>query len=796
MHVFEILFNDPQAQGVDFRSTELYRVCVDSGIIPRSEEDLLQIQDVPEKRQGSAPLPEGGPREFEAGLAKELVLHVDGMWCTACSWLMEEVLRKSPGIVKVQVFFLSDLARIAYLPHRIQPRDILADIEKLGYTARPAGEDRPPMMEERKNHLLPLGVSAILTANIMMLSFVLYFGFFQDLGEGAIGYLSYPLWLLATPVVFYGGYPILKRAFLGLRHMSVSMDTLIAVGSLSAYFYSLGGLVTGSLHLYFDTAAMLITIVLLGRYIELRARDTLSQGITELYSLSRGKVRLCLEKIEKWVASEAVEVGDSFRVSGGERIPLDALVLAGQGEVDASFLTGESRPMKKSPGETVMGGTLLLGGELHLQALRTGSESAIGQMIALMQEALSARNSFEVLADRLTRFFVPIVLLLAAGTAGWGWMVGGLPSHETLLRAVTVLVITCPCALGIATPLAKVAAIGAGRSRGILIRDPSALERARDLDVLICDKTGTLTEGVFSLQKIVTRGMPEHKALARVASIETGAGHFLAREILRRTRELSLQLEEATRLEYFEGLGARGCIRGTPTAVGNRAFMKREGLTCPRDMDDAARKLESDGNTVLFFGWEGEVQGYLAFGDSIKAGAAESLRQMQQRGLTVHLVSGDSQETTQAVAQRLGVEHFRGQSLPVDKVEIVRRLQQEGHRVAMMGDGVNDAAALARADVGIALGTGSNILQEASDITLMTGHPEKLLEVLDLSHMTVRIIRQNLFFALFYNVLGIPLAVAGMLNPIMAVAAMFASSLTVIGNTLRISRKHHGRRTV
>jgi Cu+-exporting ATPase len=290
--------------------------------------------------------------------------------------------------------------------------------------------------------------------------------------------------------------------------------------------------------------------------------------------------------------------------------------------------------------------------------------------------------------------------------------------------------------------------------------------------------------------------MPEHEALARVASIETGSGHFLAREILRRTRELSLRLEEATCLEYFEGLGARGCIRGAATAVGNRTFMKREGLSCAPDTDDAARKLENAGNTVLFFGWEGEVQGYLAFGDRIKTGAAESLNRMQQRGLTVHLVSGDSQETTQAVAQRLGVEHFKGQSLPGDKVEIVRKLQQQGHRVGMMGDGVNDAAALAQADVGIALGTGSNILQEASDITLMTGHPEKLLEVLDLSHMTVRIIHQNLFFAFFYNILGIPLAVAGMLNPILAVVAMFASSLTVIGNTLRISRKHHGRRTV
>ncbi|GLI36240.1 heavy metal translocating P-type ATPase [Desulforhabdus amnigena] len=785
MYVFEILFNSPDAANLDFKETELYRACVASGIIPANEEELAALQ------AKQAPLQEAlSPKaEYPEGLSKELTFRVTGMWCTACSWLIEEVLRKTPGIVDVRVFFLSDLAQIKYLPHIISLEDILNHISKLGYRAALFSEDDSHGSKEKKNLLIRLGVSAILTANVMMISFVLYFGFFQELGKDAVEYLSYPLWILSTPVVFYGGYPILRRAFLGLRQMSTSMDTLIAVGSLSAYFYSLVSIGTGSLHLYFDTAAMLVTIVLVGKYIEIQARERVSKGITELYRLSKGKVRLVHAGLERWVSSEAVEPGNEFIVLAGERIPVDGIILSGTAELDESFLTGESRPVKKTTGDEAMGGAHLLQGKLCLKATRVGSESAIGQMITLMQEALTGKNSFEIIADRITRMVIPLILLLAAGTAGYLWFVRGLTSDEALLRAVTVLVITCPCALGIATPLAKVAAIGMGRTHGILIRNTSALERAKDLDVFICDKTGTITEGSFSLRRIIASHVSPREALAKVASIEVGASHFLAKEILRKAREQSIEWEEASDVEAFEGLGVKGCVGGETVAAGNRAFMEMEGLLFSPQMDEDARELESNGETVVFFGWNGKVEGCMAFGDTLKKGASSALDQLHARGMTVHLVSGDSQETTRAVARALGILNFVGQALPRDKVEIVRKLQGEGHRVGMVGDGINDAAALAQADVGLSLGTGSNILQEASDISLITGHPEKLVEVLDLSRTTTRIIHENLGFAFLYNILGIPLAVTGILNPLIAVLAMFGSSLTVIGNTLRISRK-------
>jgi Cu+-exporting ATPase len=409
-------------------------------------------------------------------------------------------------------------------------------------------------------------------------------------------------------------------------------------------------------------------------------------------------------------------------------------------------------------------------------------------MIALMQKALDRKNPAELVADRITRGFVPAILAMAGATGLSLWFFHA-PGDEVLLRSLTVLVIACPCALGIATPIVKLASFGLAKSKGILVRDPAALEAAKDLDVLVFDKTGTLTEGNFSLQKVVPRdGMGADRALSLVASVEASSQHFLARETVRKAREKSLPLVEAVGFETVEGMGVKGRIGDEMISVGNRRMMARETLRIDPDQEEKAREAEARGMTVSFAGWGGKTQSLLFFGDSLRKGVREMVQGLQARGISTWLVSGDSRETTLAVAGQCGIPQFRGEALPQEKVGLIKFLQEKGRRVGMVGDGINDAPALAQADVGIALGTGTNILQEASDLTFLASDPTRVADAIELSALTVRTIRQNLFFAFLYNSIGIPLAIFGWLNPLIAVLAMFASSLTVIGNALRISK--------
>jgi len=777
-YVFQILYHRPAGRPADYKQTELYRACVAAGIVPGDSNDPA----LAEAARRSAPSVESGG----ADLSQEFSFRIDGMWCAACAFLIAEVLRKTEGVVKAEVFFLSDLARLRYQPHRVSPQKIMDRVASLGYT--PAELDGPESRAAKRDLLLRLGIAAILSMNVMMISAALYFGFFKDLGEKAVPYLSIALWALATPVIFYCGLPILRRAYIGLRCLSPTMDLLIALGSLSAYGYSLFQLFRGGLHVYFDTAAMLITIVLLGTYVEIRSRDRVTRGIAELDHLAVQKVRLLKEGAERWAASAVVEVGEAFRVEKGERIPVDGRIVSGAAYVDESFLTGESRPVKRSAGDEAAAGGLLLEGDLTLQSTSRGSESSIHQVINLLQEGLARKNRQELIADRLTRWLVPAILLLAAGTAAFLFYGRQLALNEALLRAVTVLVITCPCALGIATPLAKVAALGVGRSKGILIGDPSVLERSDRLDVIVLDKTGTVTRGRFALQEIFSpEDKSEEEILTRAAAVECFSDHLLAKEVLAAAGRRSLQWRKASSFRSFEGQGVSGKA-DTPVWIGNRALMDSAGIAVAADVAGRAAQWQSKGMTVVYLAFDNKVQALMAFGDCLKDHTAALLSGLHASGSIPWLVSGDAAETTQAVAAALGIEHFRGQTLPAEKAQIVRKLQREGKSVGMVGDGINDAAALAQADVGFALGARSNLLGEASDITILSDDPLKVLEAMALSATAGRIIRQNLFFSFCYNVLGIPLAVAGLLNPIIAVLAMFASSLAVIANTLRISR--------
>jgi heavy metal translocating P-type ATPase len=748
------------------------------GIIPQDEMDLIARQAEEQPEGSGADLSDNRGDQTQA---QEVTFKLEGMWCPACAWLVQEVLKRIEGVLEAEVFFLSDTARVRYLPYFVGSHEIMGRVSSLGYQSSPF-QDYLGEATRGGDALLRLGISSFLTANLMMISFALYLGFFQDLSQKTISYLSYPLWLLATPVIFYGGFPILRRAFIGFRHVSFSMETLISLGALSAYSYSIIQLMRGGIHLYFDTAAMLVTLVLVGKYVETQARTKVSGDITELHRLASQKVRICDGRKERWFSSEAVRPGHVTVVRQGERVPVDGRIILGRADLDESILTGESRPVRKVAGDGVIGGALVIEGELRLKATRVGRDSSIGQMIHLMQEALTKKNPMERLADRITRWLVPVILLIAISTATYLWTRGA-NMNEALLRALTVLVITCPCALGIAVPLAKVAAIGLGRVCGLLVQDPVALERAKDLDTLVFDKTGTLTRGDFTLQEVIAWGDTAEESLQLVASVETHSDHYLAREVCRQARGMALRIQPARHFEIYEGLGVAGHIQGKEVFVGNQTLMSCQGIRIPSIRQKEFLDLASKGATVVFFAWDGEVRGCLIFGDTIKNGAENVIDRLQEKGFVIWLVSGDAKQTTQAVAANLGIRHFDGQMLPQDKVELVKMLQAEGQLVGMVGDGINDAAALAQADVGFALGSGLNIAQEASDIIIMSQDPAHVVKALHLSNLTMRTIRQNLLFAFIYNALAVPLAVGGIVSPLVAVFAMFASSLTVIGNT-------------
>ncbi len=781
LYVFQILHNSPDGVPGDYRNTDLYRACVSAGLIPSGEAEGGYREPRIENPTSDIQL----PASIEEGLSQELSIRIEGMWCVACSWLIEQLLRKMDGVLSAGIFFFSDIARIKYMPHLIQPETIMGSISRLGYRASPI-ESAPDSGQSRKL-VVRLGISAILSMNIMMISFALWAGFFEQIGTEGAALFSYTLWVIASPVVFYSGWPILQRAFWSIRHLTPTMDTLIAAGVLSAYFYSVVAMLGGSLHVYFDTASMLVTLVLLGRFIETRAKEKISGAITALFHAASGKVRISKDGREIWTASDKVSRGDLFLVFPGERIPVDGRIVSGEAVVDESIITGESRPVKKGPGADVSAGSLLLDGEAKFEAVCPGNESSLSQIITLIQEALSTKNRFELLADRLTKVLVPAVLALSASILIF-LLGSSVPAQEALLRALAVLVITCPCALGIATPLARVAAIARARASGILIRNPAALERADRLDVMILDKTGTLTEGSYILRQTVTLDANADEALRRVASAEVKSDHFLAREIVKAARLRSMELEEVVSFEAREGLGIIALTRSGEVIAGSRPLMLNCGLEFSGELRDRARALEAAGSTIVFFAWNGAVRGFFGFGDHLRDNAPEIVSRLRAEGISVWIVSGDSEETTRRLALQAGADNFAGQRLPQDKVRIIEDLQAQGKRVAMAGDGINDAAALARSDLGITLGAGANLIRECSDAAVLGDDLPKIAELLELSRFSFKITRQNLFFSLFYNVFGIPLAAAGILNPLIAAFAMFASSVTVICNTSRISR--------
>ena len=801
MNVYLILWESGAIRaGQDIRQTELFQRSLELGLISNRSVDDQPPKSVPESCEATS---------------EELLLHVSGMWCTSCAWLIEQVVKSMYGVVKAEASFASDLVKVQYEPRLVPRERIIAQITGLGYSAQPYAPDTRAIDEERRALIIRTGLAGFLWANIMSFSLVLYAGYFEHISDSVRRGLPFLLMALATPVVFYCAQPILQLAWRGLIHRTVRMESLLALGILAAYGYSVVQAFRGEIHLYFDTASAIVALVLAGKVIEHGAKAKVSASLTFLHQAMPNKVRLLQDDGERFVNIQALEPGNIFLVKAGERIPADGVVVTGESHADESLLTGESRPVGKFPGEGVIGGSINLDGVLHIRATKHARDSTLSRVLVLVEQGLSKRSDLERAVDRVSRIFVPFVTSLAFLTFLFLIATNNATFSASLMRAITILVIACPCALGLATPLALTAAYGAASRKGILIRDGSVLERVRNVKTIIFDKTGTLTEGKFRLMELVScrqeqmspalteagrplvgrrssvepQGFEQEDALSLLASLEKYSEHPLGRAVMEVAQSKNVPLQPMATVEIHKGLGLTGIVGEKQVFVGNRCLVEELGVSIDEITRGRARAWEDEGKTVSFLGWDGELQALALFGDRVKTEAAKVVSELQRRGLNVQLVSGDSRGTTKSVASRLAVATWEAEVLPEQKVTAVQRVQAEGEMVALVGDGINDAPALAHANLGIAMGSGTDIAVKTAEIVLMNGSLSTILEIFDLSSKTIRVVRQNLFWAFFYNGIGIALAMAGVLNPIMAAGAMLVSSLSVVGNSMRLSAK-------
>ena len=718
-----------------------------------------------------------------------LDITVEGMTCGSCAARVQKALEAQAAVSQADVNFATGRARVIAEPG-LDVDELAAAVDRIGYKlsrVEGTGRDGAPSVlddNEKNQQMWLVRVLAVAPAAAFMTVTML-------MGHDAMtnDALRWTMFAVAVPVQFWVGWPFLREAARRARRFTANMDTLISVGTLAAFGFSVYQLVTGGMELYFETAVLIIGFLSLGRLFEARAKRRAGRAIRALLELGAKEARLIVGDDERMVPIESVHGGDIVRVRPGEKVPVDGEVIEGASAVDESMLTGESVPVEKVPGSKVVGAAVNTSGVLTLRATAVGAESALAQIVKLVEEAQTGKAAIQRLADRISAVFVPIVFAIAAITfLGWAVMGGDVP--KGILSAVAVLIIACPCALGLATPTAIMVGTGRGADIGVLIKSMEVLERTRDITTVVFDKTGTLTRGEMEVTDVVTFGVDEDDFLRRAGAVEAHSEHPIGAAIRDRARATG-PLPTTAAFEALAGFGVRGEVPrqgGDLVWVGRRKLMAEGGLVMPEQLEETAESLEKVGKTVVFAGWRGEVRGVIAVADTTKDGAEEAVRELRSMGLSVVMITGDNALTADAIAKSLGIERVLSEVLPEDKVAEIRRLQEAGEIVAMVGDGVNDAPALVQSDLGIAMGSGTDVAIEASDLTLMTGDPRKVVAAVNLSRRTYRTIVQNLFWAFGYNVAAIPAAAVGLLNPILAGAAMAFSSVSVVTNSLRLRR--------
>ena len=720
---------------------------------------------------------------------------VKGMTCAACARRVERSLAQHPGVAEAGVNFALEKATVT-ADEEVTDHDLMSAVAAAGYELVP--EPRAGRSDGSHDHGIDVAAEDDLTkAALRRFAFAAALAIPLTILAMAVpmDYAMNNQWVrwaqfaLATPVLFCAGAPFFSSASANARHLATNMDTLVALGTLAAYGFSLFQLLSGPEgDLYFETAGIIITFLLLGKYFEHRSKSRASMAIKSLMELGAKEARVLREGAEVSVPIEEVIPGDLLRVRPGERIPTDGVVREGETSIDESMLTGEPLPVDKLAGDEVFGATLNASGSVVIEATRVGADTALAQIARLVEDAQTRKAPIEHLADRVAGVFVPIVIAIAAVTF-LGWLVTGHSFESSLIATVAVLIIACPCAMGLATPAAVMVGTGRGAQLGVLIKGGDVLERSGRLDAVAFDKTGTITRGEMTLTDVVPDrnegGLDGDRLLQLAASVEALSEHPIARAIVDGATSRGIGLGDVVGFEAITGLGVRGAVEGRSLLAGRRAFV--EGAACA-ELTQQVDALVDEGKTVIWVGSDGRILGALAVADTLKAGAAEAVARVHDLGLATLLITGDNERTANAIASQVGIDRVLAEVLPEDKVSQMRSLQDAGARVAMVGDGINDAPALAQADLGIAIGTGADVAIEAADLTLVGGDPRLVAAAIELSRRTLQTIKQNLFWAFAYNVAAIPLAAFGLLNPMIAALAMAFSSVSVVTNALRLRR--------
>ena len=742
---------------------------------------------------------------------KKSIFPVGGMTCASCVARVEEALLGVPGVVSANVNLASEKATVEYT-EGVDIADLRRAVAEAGYTLGSEAETLEDITIAAQRELRSVRnrfiFSAVLAASIMILMWL-----------PAFARRPYLLWALATPVQFWAGWRFYRGAWGALRHKTTDMNTLVAVGTSAAYFYSVvavlfPGLFAAAevkLSLYFDTSAMIIALILLGRFLETRARGQTSEAIKKLIGLNPKTALVIRDGKEVEISVEEVQVGDLILVRPGERVPVDGILREGHSSIDESMITGESIPVEKNKGDEVIGASINKTGSFKFEATRVGKDTTLAQIIRLVDEAQGSKAPIQRLADIIASYFVPIVIGIAIITFIVWYFAGPSPALTyALLNFVAVLIIACPCAMGLATPTAIIVGTGKGAENGVLIRSAETLERSHKIRAVLLDKTGTITQGEPKVTDIIAiPSSSQDEVLRLAASAERGSEHPLGEAIVRAAEDKKLKIASAKDFNAIPGQGIEASVGGKKLLLGNLRLISEKKLSL-NGMGEEAEKLRAKGKTVMFLGIDNHIAGIIALADTLKPNAKAAVAALHNMGIEVMMLTGDNKRTAEAIASEVGIDRVLAEVLPEHKAEEVKKLQQEGKVVAMVGDGINDAPALAQADVGIAIGTGTDVAMETGDITLISGDLGGIVTAVSLSKRTMRTIKQNLFWAFAYNTALIPVAAGvlyfafgntgvpsglhfilgdyGFLNPILAAAAMAASSITVVSNSLRLKR--------